>query len=101
MTRNRRIHLTILGACVVAVTLFPYAVMFLTALKSNQDLYSIPPQLVPTFWEWGNLISVWSETKVGVWLSNSILIAVSATLLTLFITVPGAYFLATNQFRGR
>jgi multiple sugar transport system permease protein len=81
--------------------LAPYAVMFLGALKSDQDLFSIPARYLPTRWEWSNFVSVWSQIHLLAYLRATLVIAGVTTLIVLVVSVPAAWFTARHRFRGR
>jgi multiple sugar transport system permease protein len=89
------------GAVVALFFLAPYAVMFLSALKSDQDLFSIPARYLPTRWEWSNFVGVWSQVHLLAYLEATLVIAGVTTLIVLVVSVPAAWFTARNRFRGR
>src|SRR6266536_2667519 len=97
----RSAGLPAVGLVVAAFFLAPYAVMFLSALKSNNDLFHSPALYVPTHWEWGNFASVWSKIPLAAYLINSLVIAGVATVIVLTVSLPAAYFTARHSFRGR
>jgi multiple sugar transport system permease protein len=90
-----------IGAVVALFFLAPYAVMFLGALKSDQDLFSIPARYLPTRWEWSNFVSVWSQIHLLAYLRATLAIAGVTTLIVLVVSVPAAWFTARHRFRGR
>jgi multiple sugar transport system permease protein len=96
----RPFTLPVIGALVVAFFLAPYAVMFLSALKSQHDLFHSPALYLPTHWEWGNFTSVWNTVPFA-FLVNSLIIASASTLLVLLVSLPAAYFTARHSFPGR
>ncbi len=89
------------GAIVAAFFLAPYAVMFLSALKSNHDLFSNPALYLPTSWQWGNFASVWKAIPLASYLVNSLIIAGVSTAIVLLVSLPAAYFTARHDFRGK
>jgi multiple sugar transport system permease protein len=93
--------LPIVGAAVALFFLAPYAVMFLGALKSDQDLFSIPARYLPTRWEWSNLTRVWSQIPLLAYLRSTLVIAAVTTVIVLVVSVPAAWFTARHRFRGR
>jgi len=88
----------LLSPLIIAV-LFPFAVMFITALKSQTDV------LRPNWWvenpQWGNFITMWQATNFGGALWNSIYVAVLSTLLSLVVSIPAAYALSRFRFVGK
>ena len=83
----------------VVLILFPFAVMFITAIKPQQEV------LRPTWWPsqvaWHNFIDMWAATNFGPALWNSVYVAVLSTLLALAVSVPAAYALNRYRFAGQ
>ena len=75
----------------VVVTLFPFAVMLITALKPATEV------LRPTWWPsrlaWENFATMWGATGFGRALLNSLYVASFATIGALVVSVPFAYAL--------
>ena len=89
-------------AVAVAVALFfvlPFVFVALTALMSDQQ--SLTRDLWPQTWQWHNLVDVWRTPGFGTWWRNTLVYAVSGTVLTLVSSIPVAYALAHFRFRGR
>ena len=42
------------------VILYPYFVMFITALKSNDEMYAVD-HIFPKVWEFSNFADIWSR----------------------------------------
>lgn len=83
----------------IVLVVFPFAVMFITAIKPRGEVSS------PTWWPsrmaWHNFIDMWSATNFGPALWNSIYVAVLSTLLALFVSIPAAYAMNRYRFAGR
>ena len=75
--------------------------MFLTSLKPHGELYSTPTKRLPIDWQFNNYFDVWSKAPIADYLRASIVVSVFATLLVLLVSVPAAYYVARNLFRGR
>jgi len=97
----RTVGLTAAGAVVAAFFLAPYVVMFLSALKSNQNLFHNPALYLPTSWEWDNFANVWKVIPLASYLVNSLIIAGVSTAIVLGVSLPAAYFTARHEFRGK
>ncbi|MGW0585723.1 carbohydrate ABC transporter permease, partial [Streptomyces sp. NPDC002920] len=99
----RTVLLTAAGWLVALAFLAPYAHMLLTALKPTPELMESPPSYLPSRWEWSNFTDIWSLTdpRVADALVFSLYIAGAATLLTLAVGLPAAYYTARHRFRGR
>lgn len=82
------------------IILYPYVVMFITALKSNDEMYAID-HLLPQIWQWANFGDIWSAAPVIKYLVNSFVIAGGATCLAILCGIPAAYALARMKFKGK
>jgi len=89
------------------LTLFTYLVsllyfspvfwMFTTSLKREVDAVSMPPRLFfqPTL---ENFQTVWNN-GAGLYMQNSLIVTVAATILSLLLGVPAAYALAMHKLK--
>lgn len=82
------------------VILYPYFVMFITALKDNKEMYAID-HILPEVWQWSNFADIWTAAPVFKYLVNSMMIAGGATVLAILCGIPAAYALARMRFRGK
>jgi multiple sugar transport system permease protein len=89
------------GAVVAAFFLAPYVVMFLGALKSQQNLFHNPALYLPTSWQWGNFTHVWKVIPLATYLVNSLIVAAVSTAIVLLVSLPAAYYTARHNFRGK
>jgi len=86
----------------VAITAFPFYWMFITAFKTNSDLYTLSNNPLwfnelPTF---GHVIYLFNSTRFGTWMLNSAIIGVVVVLITLAISTPAGYALARLDLPG-
>lgn len=98
---GRKVSLTISGWVMGFLFFSPYLVMIFTALKPKSEITAIPGTLLPKIWTWSNFTGVWKEIPLAGFIKSSFIISFSATVLVLFLSVPAAYYVARNQFRGR
>lgn len=82
------------------VILYPYLVMFITALKDKKEMYAID-HFLPEVWRWSNFADIWTAAPVFQYLVNSLIIAGGATLLAILCGIPAAYALARMRFKGK
>ncbi len=83
----------------VLISLFPFMVMLVTALKPLGEIFTYPPRFLPQRPSFDAFGEMWNATRFALALRNSIEIAVESTLCTLVVAVPAAYALARMQFR--
>lgn len=81
--------------------IYPYINMIFTSLKPNEELYAFPMKRLPQSWQFDNYLNVWSVAPIGNFLRASVIVSICATLLVLIVSVPAAYYVARNRFRGR
>jgi multiple sugar transport system permease protein len=93
--------LPVVGAVVALFFLAPYVVMLLGALRSDQDLFSVPARYLPARWEWSNFVEVWNQVPLLAYLRATLVIAGITTLIVLVVSLPAAWFAARHRFRGR
>lgn len=103
VTRQRRFVLVYAPLGIFAlVLLFPFYWMTITSFKANDDLYDY--ERSSPFWvanpTLANIKKLLFETSYPEWLLNTMLIAASATFLSLFASVLAAYAIERLRFRG-
>lgn len=94
------IYWSILSPLMVVI-LFPYAVMFFTAIKPRAEIFAFPPRWLPSAPRWENFIDMWQATGFGPALLNSLYIAIASTVLCLAVAIPAGYALSRFEFPGR
>ncbi|WP_343216493.1 carbohydrate ABC transporter permease [Deinococcus aestuarii] len=83
----------------VILTLFPFAWMLLTSLKSFQELFNLA--FLPADPTLDNYRQVLTETRFLQWFGNSLLVATVTTLSVLFFDSLVGYTLAKFDFPGK
>jgi len=103
MTRGRRRWAaSLLGAGFVVFYLFPVYWMVTASIKTQADIRAIPPQLAPLrpdFSTWGERI--FGDPRVLNYIGNSFAVALGTMLLTVLLSAPAAYALASLPLRGK
>ena len=95
MTRAWTNRLLLLVALALAAFyLFPLYWMYVTAVKSQTEIYASPPTFWPTETNLGIFAYVWESRNMGSYLTNSVIIASGVTTLTVVLGVGLAYVLA-------
>jgi multiple sugar transport system permease protein len=86
----------------VLFALFPFYYMVITSLKSDTELYSL--EAVPFLIETGVITDhyryLFLKTEFWTWMTNSLIISVLATSISLVISILAGYSLARLRFPG-
>mgnify|MGYP001059634421 CR=1 FL=1 len=91
-------------AVLIALSLLmlaPVVWAVLSSFKTRAELAARPPSLLPDQFNLDNYTGALSRFDFGVYLSNSAIVTIGATVLTLTINSMAAYALAKYNFRGR
>lgn len=96
---NGLTHLFLLLASVSLV--FPFVWMLSGAFKNNLEVVKMPPQLLPSHWNFNNFTEIEKFFPLYRFLLNSVFVAVATTVLQLFICTMAAYVFAKIPFKGR
>ena len=85
---------------IILVCVFPFYWMVATSLKNQQDILSPVPKFffTPTM---ENYQRAMTKFDVPLSLENSLIVAVSSTLLALLLGTPAAYAIARFEFKGK
>jgi multiple sugar transport system permease protein len=91
------LHLGLLAGLVFAG--FPILWMFFTSLKSNTEIFALPPQLLPKEFTLKAYRAIFAEPEKVRFFLNSYLVAGAVTLLTVVVAVVTAYGFSRYTFR--
>lgn len=103
ITGKKNILFCIAFILIFCVLLFPLYWIVVTSLKTETEIFQIPPTLWP---EVLNLKSYAAQVETGDFnmfqsFGNSFLISVGATLVAVVLAVPASYGIARYHFRGK
>lgn len=84
-----------------AVMVTPFLYMLSTSFKAQAFVLTFPPQFVPDPATVDNYTYAWGSQSFARYFVNSLLVAVSSTVLSLWLSSMMAFGLARFQFRGR
>ena len=99
-SRARMIWSVVTWTIVLAVV-FPLIWMIVTSVKPQSELFSIPPTLMPetvTFEHYWRLLT---DTPFLQYFRNSMILAVTTTVVVVVLGTLGAYSLVRFKYRGR
>ncbi|MBC2836671.1 carbohydrate ABC transporter permease [Paragemmobacter straminiformis] len=85
----------------VVVILFPFGVMFVTAIRPRDEIFTYPPTWGFSEFRWTNFSEMWVKTNFGGALMNSIYVSVLATAIALLLAIPAAYAMSRYRFAGK
>ena len=103
ITGKKNVILSILSILLLCVLLFPLFWILMTSLKTEQEIFRIPPTIIP---EKLNLASYAAQVETGDFnmfqsFANSFIISIGATIISVVLAVPASYGIAKYRFRGR
>lgn len=81
--------------------IFPFVWMFLSSLKTPEEIMALPPTILPKIPSFDNYVNVWNTLKFGVYFKNSLFITVTIVLIQLYSSSLIGYVLEKIEFRGR
>lgn len=84
-------------------TLLPFVYIFLASFKTNAELMRVPPTFLPEQPTFENYLTVLSDTQIslGRIFYNSGMVAITRTVITLFVSSFIGYIFARYRFLGR
>lgn len=79
----------------------PFAWALVGSLKPEEEIKAIPPTFFPSHWVWENYLTVWTSSFFTLWIVNTVLITVVATLGAVLSASAAGYAFARLRFPGR
>ena len=93
------LYVVVIDICLLI--LYPYFVMFCTALKSRAEIFSINGTILPIEPLWSNFADIWTLAPVARYMLNSLLVAGGSTIISIICGIPAAYALSRMKFKGQ
>jgi len=82
--------------------LFPIVWMFITSIRTTQDLYKYPPTLIPHALTLENFVYIFTEMGGFIrYVVNSLVVTISTVLIVLVSSAMGGYAFGMRKFRGQ
>ena len=97
--RKMLLYFVVFDICMLI--LYPYFVMFCTALKSRNEIFAMNATVLPIKALWNNFVDIWKLAPMAEYMKNSIIIAGGSTLIAMVCGIPAAYALARMKFKGQ
>ncbi len=88
-------------AIVAALMLLPFAYMLSTTLKTRNEVFTRPITWIPADPQWSNYTEALSQYAIDRYFMNSLIVAVSVTILNLVTCSLAGYSFAKFSYRGR
>lgn len=103
ITGKKNIGMSIISVLIMGVLLFPLYWIIVTSLKTEQEIFQVPPTLFPQVL---NLKSYQAQLGSGDFnmfrsFGNSLMISVSCMVIAVILAVPASYGLARYRFKGK
>ncbi|MBO0995730.1 carbohydrate ABC transporter permease [Bacillus sp. SD088] len=88
---------------ILVISLFPFFIMLMTALKSSQEAISRNPTFFPKEWTIQHFVDIFNPSIFPylTYLENSFVVALTASIISVVIAIFGAYALSRLDFKGR
>jgi N-acetylglucosamine transport system permease protein len=81
------------------IVILPLVWVFLSSFKTTSQIFASPLSL-PTKLQWDNYASAWTDSHLGLYLLNSVLVVTSALVVVMILGAAAAYSLARYPFPG-
>ncbi|MCI3923022.1 carbohydrate ABC transporter permease [Paenibacillus sp. TRM 82003] len=81
-----------------AATAFPFFWMVTSSLKTNDEIWSVPPVLWPAEPLWANFVEAWTAAPFGLYLWNSVFVATVIVIIQTVNSAMMAYALTHMRF---
>ena len=83
------------------IMVFPFYWMLISSVKTIDEYYLTVPTFWPQNFQFSNYIDAWTKADFGRYMINTVLVGVTSTLVSLFITILAAFAFAKLKFKGR
>ncbi len=83
------------------VMIAPLLWMVSTSLKSKEDVFALPPVWIPTDISFSKYTEIWSMGPLLSGISNSLIVALSVTIVGTFTSSLAAFAFAKLNFKGK
>ncbi|MEA9392073.1 carbohydrate ABC transporter permease [Acerihabitans sp. TG2] len=83
------------------IMVFPFIWMLLGSMKSNDEIFSNPLDILPEHFYWENVIKTFQLAPFGLYIFNSFTVAFFTTLLVIINSAMFAYAITQLRFRSR
>lgn len=87
----------------VLVLLFPFIMMLSVSLKETAEAIAFPPTIIPKTWSLQHFVDIFNPKIFPFikYFSNSLYIAVTVSVVAVFLGILGGYALSKLKFKGK
>jgi multiple sugar transport system permease protein len=79
--------------------LFPFIWTFITSIKTDVQMFSVPPVFIPKPAISQHYVDIINEGKFQSFMSNSLSVSIVSTVISLLVGIPAAYGFAKYRYR--
>jgi multiple sugar transport system permease protein len=98
---RRWINVVNLGGVLIAlVTALPLYWLVVSSFKTSPEVAASPPTIVPQTWTLENYVTAFVSNDLAVYMLNSVIVAVSTTVLVLGLALFAGYALTGRKLKG-
>lgn len=103
ITGKKNIGMSIISVLIMGVLLFPLYWIIVTSLKTEQEIFQVPPTLFPEVLNFKSYQAQLGSGDFNMFRSfgNSLMISVSCMVIAVILAVPASYGLARYRFKGK
>lgn len=83
------------------VVIFPFYWMIITSLKQNEEIQATTQTFFPNIVMWSNYVHVLQVFKFGIYMRNTIVVALISTAGTLITTILAGFAFGKMRFKGK
>ncbi len=92
-------HVFVYLAALIFVS--PLVYSFFSALKPNNEMFSMPPKLIGSEIRWSNFADVFAYGPFLTYIGNSFFVAIAGTLVVLIVSTTAGYAFGRLRWKGR
>lgn len=97
--KTYKIALNLFVTIISMMMVFPFFWMFTSALKTQDEIRSFPPNIIPETAQWGNFVEAWQAAPFDMYIFNSFFTASAIVALHVITTAFFAYAITQLNFR--
>ena len=99
--RTKRALLHFIIYLLVIIIIFPFLWIAICAIQPLNEMLSLTPSIIPKHFTLSNFSRLFTQTNYLDSMKNSVIIAISSTLLTTIFATYGGYALSRFRFKGK